>query len=118
MAFPNPLFIMAQSRHKAGLLDDARALYRQILEGDPGHVDALQYLGMVEVEDKQLALGIELLERALEAGPDRGQTLYHLALAYESDQRLDDAIAALERAVALDPSHLQAVRKVGWLKQH
>ncbi|MBV8170143.1 MAG: tetratricopeptide repeat protein [Alphaproteobacteria bacterium] len=114
----DPLFILAQSRHKAGLLDDARALYQQILERSPDHVDALQYLGMVEVEDKQLARGIELLERALEAAPDRGQTLYHLALAYESDQRLDAAIDALERAVVLDPSHLQAVRKVGWLKQH
>jgi protein O-GlcNAc transferase len=118
MAAFDPVFIMAQSRHKAGLLDDARALYRQILERDPDHAEAMQYLGMVELEDKNVEIGLELLERAARAAPDSGQAAYHLALALEAAERLDDAIAELERATALDPSHLQAVRKLGWLKQH
>jgi protein O-GlcNAc transferase len=114
----DPLFIMAQSRHKAGLLDDARTLYGQILARDPGHFEAMQLLGMVEVEDRNVDVGIELLERAARGAPDNGQTIYHLALGLEAAERLDDAIAALERAAALDPSHLAAVRKLGWLKQH
>jgi predicted O-linked N-acetylglucosamine transferase (SPINDLY family) len=114
----DPLLIMAQSRHKAGLLDDARALYVQILAREPDHVEALQLLGMVEVEDKNVDVGIELLERAMRNAPDSGQTAYHLALGLEAAQRLDDAIATLERAIELEPAHLQAVRKLGWLMQH
>ncbi|MBV8168453.1 MAG: tetratricopeptide repeat protein [Alphaproteobacteria bacterium] len=114
----DPVFIMAQSRHKAGLLDDARALYGQVLAREPTHVEALQLLGMVEVEDKHFDVGIELLERAVRAAPESSQTAYHMALGLEAAERLDDAITELERAVALDPNHLHAVRKLGWLKQH
>jgi protein O-GlcNAc transferase len=114
----DPLLIMAQSRHKAGLLDDARALYGQILARQPDHAEALQLLGMVEVEDKNIEVGLELLERAVRTAPDSGQTAYHLALGLEAAERLDDAIVELERAIVLDPEHLPAVRKLGWLMQH
>ncbi|HUA56227.1 MAG TPA: tetratricopeptide repeat protein [Candidatus Sulfotelmatobacter sp.] len=114
----DPLLIMAQSRHKAGLLDDARTLYGQILARDPDHFEAMQLLGMVEVEDQNVDVGIELLERAARGDPDNSQAAYHLALGFEAAKRLDDAIAALERAVDLDPTNLAAARKVGWLKQH
>jgi protein O-GlcNAc transferase len=114
----NPLLIQAQSRHKAGLLEDARALYRRVLENEPDQIDALQFLGMVEVEDHNYETGVALLERADKIAPDSAQVTYHMALAFEATDRIDDAIAALERAVALDPSHLQATRKLGWLMQH
>jgi len=114
----DPLFIMAQSRHKAGLLDDARALYGQVLARQPDHVEAMHLLGMVEVEDKNIEVGLELLERDARTAPDDAQSAYHWALGLEAAQRLDDAIAQLERAIALDPDHLAAVRKLGWLKQH
>jgi predicted O-linked N-acetylglucosamine transferase (SPINDLY family) len=109
---------MAQSRHKAGLLDDARALYHRVLASEPDQIDALQFLGMVEVEQHNYETGIELLEKADKAAPDNPQVAYHIALAFEATERLDDAITSLERAVALDPSHLQATRKLGWLLQH
>jgi predicted O-linked N-acetylglucosamine transferase (SPINDLY family) len=118
MAGLNPLLILAQSRHKAGLLDDARMLYRRVLEAEPEQSDALQFLGMVEVEDKNYDVGIEMLERAIKIAPDNGSAVYHLALAFEATERLDEAVVELKRAVTLDPSHLQATRKLGWLLQH
>lgn len=117
MAGFNPLFILAQSRHKAGLLDDARMLYGRVLESDPEHADALQYLGIIEVEEKNVAVGIELLERANKTAPDNPEAAYHLGLGLEASERLGDAIEALERAVELDPTHLKAMRKLGWLKE-
>jgi protein O-GlcNAc transferase len=118
MAGFNPLLIQAQSRHKAGLLEDARALYRRVLAGEPDQIEALQFLGMVEVEERNYDAGLELLERADKVAPDNAQIAYHMALAFEATERLDDAIASLKRAVAIDPSHLQATRKLGWLLQH
>jgi predicted O-linked N-acetylglucosamine transferase (SPINDLY family) len=118
MAAFNPLLILAQSRHKAGLLDDARELYRKVLDSNPDEVDALQYLGLVEVQEEHFETGIALLERADKASPGNPVIAYHLALAFEATERLDEAIEQLERAVALDPGYHQAVRKLGWLLQH
>ena len=114
----NPLLVLAQSRHKAGLLEDARALYEKVLASNPDEVDALQYLGLIEVEEEHFEAGIALLERAEKALPDNAVIAYHLALAYEATKDLDRAIGYLERAVALDPDYHQAVRKLGWLLQH
>ena len=118
MAAFNPLLILAQNRHKAGLLEDARAIYEKVLATNPDEMDALQYLGLIEVEEKHHERGIALLERAQAAAPDRPEIPYHLALAYEATERLDDAIVQLQRAVKLNPKYLQAARKLGWLLQH
>ena len=45
-------FQIAVQHHQAGRLADAEALYRQILAAQPGHADALHFLGALPYEER------------------------------------------------------------------
>jgi protein O-GlcNAc transferase len=117
MLHSNPLLFMAQARQRAGLLDDARALYAQALDPDPENVEALQRLALLEIEAGQPAVAIPLLERAVRQTPDDAEANYHYGFALQANQQIDEAIGYFERALEIDPNYLQASFLIGLLVQ-
>src|SRR4051812_6449321 len=57
--------------HRAGLLAEAEALYRRILERDPGHAGAWHLLGVVAQQQGRDARAVEWIGRAIALDPDR-----------------------------------------------
>ena len=98
----------ALTLHQAGDLDQAEALYRQILDADPNHADALYLLGMVAFARGSMAEAERLIGRAI-ACDDRNATYHcHLGLVFDATGRTEDAVAAFRRALALDAVDLEA----------
>src|SRR5579862_1385197 len=98
----------ALKHHEAGELDQAEALYRQIVRIDPGHIDALHLLGVAALQKADHRAGVEYISQAIAQGGN--SSLYHsnLGACYRAMNRLDEAIASFREAVRLEPTFVGA----------
>jgi predicted O-linked N-acetylglucosamine transferase (SPINDLY family) len=81
----------------------ADRLYRRVLEREPGHTDALYFLGRMAVRDQRGDEAIALFQQAVDLRP--GEMLYQLELgaALLDARRFDEAVGLFERCVAAQP---------------
>ena len=99
----------ATELHRAGRLQDAERLYRQILAIDPNIPDVLQLLGILTSQRGQHDAAVELIRKAIALNP--GAAVYHgnLGLALDKLGRLEEASVSFQRALDLgsvDPNIL------------
>jgi protein O-GlcNAc transferase len=93
------------AHHEAGRLDQAEALYREALEEDPKHAEALHLLGLVAFQQEKFQSAIELIERALPELDDLPEAHLNLGNALRETGRLAEAVDCYRRAIALDPDY-------------
>jgi len=108
-----PLLAQSVEAHRQGRLDDAEALYRQILALEPAHFDALHMLGVVQAQRSNHADAIVSIGRALELRPDNAAAHSNLGNALRSCQRPQEAVASYDRALRIDPAHVDALSNRG-----
>jgi len=103
----------AIQHHRAGRLQEAEIIYRQILSAQPNDPDALHLLGVIAHQQKQNQTAIELISKAIAINP--GMTLYHnnLGMALKDLGRMDDAIKSFQKAVDLKPDFIGAQFNLG-----
>ncbi len=106
-------FALAVQNHEAGRLPAAKELYRQVLELNPQHADALHLLGVVAAQEGDHAGGAEYIARAIELSPNQGDYHLNLGEAYRALKKLPDAIASCRRAVELMPNDAAAHCNLG-----
>ena len=90
--------------HEAGQLDQARALYCNILAQDPDNADSLHLLGLITSEQGDPAAGAALIRRAMALAPGRAPYHNNLALSYRLLGRSEDAVREYRTAVSLRPN--------------
>jgi tetratricopeptide (TPR) repeat protein/SAM-dependent methyltransferase len=98
----------AARMHSQGALADAASRYQEVLQGDPGHAQALYHLAVIACQQGRLDEGIELAQRSLASDPHqpRAQNLSGMALSRLGRQQ--DALASFERAIAGAPDFAEA----------
>jgi tetratricopeptide (TPR) repeat protein/SAM-dependent methyltransferase len=98
----------AIKHHEAGQLDQAEALYREIVRVDPGHADALHLLGVAAHQKSDHPNGVHFIRQAI--AKNGGSALYYsnLGACYRALKRYDEAIAAFREAVRLHPGFVGA----------
>ncbi|MGE0746712.1 MAG: tetratricopeptide repeat protein [Rhodospirillales bacterium] len=99
--------------HQAGRIDDAEAMYRQVLILMPGNADALHFLGIAAWQRGRRDEALGLYHQALLQRPNFPAALNNFAVALSDAGRLDDARAAAERAVSLAPDFVEARNTLG-----
>ncbi|HEY4010417.1 MAG TPA: tetratricopeptide repeat protein [Acidobacteriaceae bacterium] len=92
----------------AKTLDEAKALYAEILEIQPGHAPAAINLGTIQYNERDFYGAEALYRRATEADPEYALAFFDLGNVLDELQRLPDAIAAYERALKLVPQYADA----------
>ena len=107
MAEPD-LLSRALEHHQSGRLEDAKALYLQILDDNPDDPDALNYLGVFECQLRRFDKAEELINRSLEINPDNPKAHNNLGNVFRYQRRFDEAEAAFRRACELDPGNAEA----------
>jgi predicted O-linked N-acetylglucosamine transferase (SPINDLY family) len=106
-------FEIALQHHRAGRLAEAETLYRQILQVQPNHADALHFLGVIADQSGQHELAIEWIRRAIALQPNSPAAHSNLGEAYRALGRLNEAIASYRNALALNPESVEAHNNLG-----
>ena len=100
--------LRAHALHRAGRLDQAEPLYRELLSASPDDADLLNLLGVVCHHSGRASEGVALFERALVFAADRAALHNNLGAALRDLGRPEGALASLEHALRLDPTHAGA----------
>lgn len=100
--------LMAQAR---GTGDRARAaaLWRQVLDLDPGKAEALNAIANWHLAQGQADIARPLLARAVAVEPGQAVLHFNLATADGALGRFDAALQSLDAALAIDPYMVQAL---------
>ena len=101
-------FNRATQAHGAGRIDDAEAIYLDILRRAPGHAGALHLIGVCHFQRGRFVEGIPWVEKALALKPDFADAHNNLANAFKALGRLEEALASYDRALAAQPGYAAA----------
>jgi tetratricopeptide (TPR) repeat protein len=94
----------ARRFHDMGRLEEAGRLYAETLRADPGHVEALNNLGVICLQRKDLASAKENFLKAIRLSPQSADPHYNLACLYALKGELSLGMAYLKKAASLDRS--------------
>jgi predicted O-linked N-acetylglucosamine transferase (SPINDLY family) len=108
--------LMAQVRaaRHGGDLEQAETLCLEVLDRDPGHLQAVALLWELGFDAGRPGLAIDALQKAI----DRHETAplhYMLGCSLQAQGKIADAVGALRRAVALEPAMAKAHNNLGCL---
>lgn len=103
----------AVTMHQQGQLDLAETLYKEILQSQPLHFDALQLLATIAGQQGNAAMAVELLDRALMIKPDYAPALSNRGSALLELQRPEQALQSFERALKINPDYALALHGRG-----
>lgn len=98
------VFVRAYAAHRDGRLDDAERGYRETLDADPVHVDALHLLGVLRHQQGQHAEAADLVRRAVNLRPDDAALQLNLGNALKALGELEAAIERFRNALTLAPA--------------
>lgn len=104
--------LLADLHRSLGQWELARALYRQVLEAEPGNNAALLNLGAYYYFKGDFSSAIQSFQKVATADPRSAAALYNLSQAYSESYLFDESRAALQQARALDDARVS-----GWLNQ-
>lgn len=97
------LYSEALKSQLAGDSAQAETLYRQIIASNPGHIDALNNLGVILLSGGKTEEAMDLFNRAISLKPDFADAYYNLACSYAKLRSLEDGLRFLEHAIMIKP---------------
>lgn len=100
ISMPN-FFSRAHAAHREGRLVDAERDYRATLAAEPGHVDALHWLGVLHHQRGEHRLAAELVGQAARLRPSDAGVQLNLGTVLRALGRLDEAIERFRNALHL-----------------
>jgi 2-polyprenyl-3-methyl-5-hydroxy-6-metoxy-1,4-benzoquinol methylase len=103
----------AIGHHRAGRLDQAERLYRDILAKDSRHADCLHLLGVIALQGGRPAASIDLIGRAIHQNAEIAAYHSNFANACKELGRLAEAAASYRRALSLQPEIAEVVYNLG-----
>ncbi|HEX8524529.1 MAG TPA: tetratricopeptide repeat protein [Tepidisphaeraceae bacterium] len=109
----NPLLQQAISLHQHGQLDQAEALYRQVLATEPANPDAHHFLGVLLDNSGRHDQGIAHIRRAIQIHPASAAYYNNLGEALRKTNQLDDAMDAMQQSLALRPDNALTWYNIG-----
>ncbi len=98
----------AYRHHQAGNFQQAEQCYRQLLQKNPQHVDALHMLGLLAFQTGRNDVAQEYIGKAVRLMPSFAEAHCNLGNVLQQLGKLDEAIASWRRALRVKP-HLPEV---------
>ena len=105
---------LAIQEHRANHLEAAEQAYKQVLEIQANHAEALYGLGMLSQQKGELQQGEEFLTLALQEQPDSVKVCFALGNLYQIQEKLPEAEAAYRKAIALRPDAASIYNNLGY----
>ena len=98
---------------RTGRLDEAEAIFRQILGADPSDAEACHFFGVLSARRNQPAAAERHFRRALAARPGWAKAWHSLGAVLQMQGQLEAALAACEESVRLDPESAESLFNLG-----
>jgi tetratricopeptide (TPR) repeat protein len=98
----------AVEQHQAGRIEDAEALYHQVLADDPGNADALNLLGVIAFARTQYGEAQAFYRRAIAANPRVAAAHFNLGNLLDAVGDVEAALAAYWQTLKLNPTFVGA----------
>lgn len=99
--------------HRAGDLEQAERIYREILNREPRNSDALHLLGFISQQRRQYDLAVAFISQAVAISPSNAVYHCNLGAAYKLTGQLEQAVYSFRRAVELKPGLADAQYNLG-----
>jgi len=112
MSIPQ-LFATALQHHRGGRLREAESVYRQVLETDPNHPDALHLLGVLAHQTGRQQLAIEMIGRAIKHNAHMPGYHNNLGNAYLAAGQWQEAETSYRRALERKRDYPDAYYNLG-----
>jgi len=103
----------AVEHHQAGRLEQAQAIYSQILGAHPDQADALHFLGLLTHQKGRHADAWQLMQRSISLNPSAANYYCNAAPVLQAMGRLGEAADLCHRALTLKPDYPQALANLG-----
>jgi len=110
------LIQQAHENHRAGQLEKAELIYRQILSKQPSNAH-INDLGNLLHEKGQLDQAIIFYKKSIEQDPSYAGPYYNLAEVCQDKGMLDEAILSYKKALELNPALSGAYYNIGAILQ-
>jgi len=95
----------AHGSFQQGHLDKAERLCAAILDWRPDDFDALQLLGLLNLQRRRLAEALRFLSKALQVNSGSAEAMSNLGLALHALGRFDEAVDQYRSALLVAPGH-------------
>jgi len=111
----NPILMLQKglALHRAGLLNEAESMYRQLLAKRPHQADALYLLGLIVQQKGAHQDAVALFSRATKANPKAAAPFLQLGFSLHALKKTNEAITAFASASTLDPKLAEAQHQLG-----
>ena len=109
----NSMIAQAHRQHRAGNVDKAESLYRQVLHFDDTHVVANNLLGLLYLQTKRANEAADHIRKALAVMPDDAQAHSNLALALNDVGLQGEAEKAFLKSLELNPNNPRVYNNLG-----
>jgi predicted O-linked N-acetylglucosamine transferase (SPINDLY family) len=104
---------LAWQQFQAGQFEQAEELFRQILQVEPNHVDALHLLGLICRQKGQTDQAVEYLQAAVRLKPDFAEAHNNLGNALALQGRSAEAVVQYQQTLRLQPDQVHAYVNLG-----
>ena len=98
----------ALALHQQGQIAQAQAIYEEILESEPNHIDALQLLATAALQRNDFEGAVLLFIDALKINPSNPNSLHNYGVTLYELKQYEDALLNYDKAIAFSPHFAQA----------
>ena len=103
----------ARRHHVSGDLPKAEEIYRQILQAEKNHPDALHLLGLIAYQIGKNDVALNLITTALESKPVFAKAQSNLGNVLKKVGQLERAVHHYREAIAIEPDFAEAHSNLG-----
>ncbi len=106
-------FEQAVRHHQNGNLAEAEALYRNIIQSDPGHAEALHFLGILAQQSGHPQAAVSLIRQAIALKPNVTDFRFNLGVVFKDLGQWPEASACFQDVLSIDPNQREAPNNLG-----
>jgi tetratricopeptide (TPR) repeat protein len=103
----------ARRHYHAGKLAEAEKIYRQVLQNQPKHAEAMHLLGALVGQRGNIDAAIDLIRRSIGIKGEDAEAHGNLGILLAKQRRFDEAIVALSEAARLRPGDAAILNSLG-----